>query len=71
MVDAVLFDVRCVFEVLNRHSLGGLLRADTVLSMVPRVLRGSVLLNRHSLGHLLMADTALWDVRCVIDGSSF
>ena len=68
---AVLWDVRCVLDVLNRHSLGHLLRADTVLSIVPRVMKGSVLLKRHSLGQLLMADTALWDARCVIEGIIF
>jgi hypothetical protein len=66
-VDAVLWDVRCVLDVLNRHSLGHLLKADTVLSIVPRAMKGSVLL----MGHLLMADTALWDVRCVLEGIIF
>jgi hypothetical protein len=65
--NAVLWDVRCVLDVLNRHSLGHPLKADTVLSIVPRVMKGSVLL----MGHLLMADTALWDVRCVLEGIIF
>ena len=63
----MLWDVRCVLDVLNRHSLGHPLKADTVLSIVPRVMKGSVLL----MGHLLVADTALWDARCVLEGIIF
>ena len=56
---------------LNRHSLGHLLMADTVLWDVRCVIKESIFSDRHSFWHLFMVDAVLWDVRCVLDQSIF
>ncbi len=58
IVDAVLWDVRCVLKgsIFNTHSLGASLQGGRCVAGRTLGSRGKYFSNRLSLGHLLMED---------------